>query len=396
MGQDFTTVEAGQMLAGVGLDLEQEGAGPVYVAGKRSGGPAALCGELLTEHGVERGRIQDHDVLLAIDGDSVTIGVDSDATMQAVRTGILGPPGTIVMLHFEREGGFRYHVKLARVMPSPRIPCAPKEPVPSIFLAQYPHHRPPTIHLAPKQEAIGEVQPEHGLESQTVPWGCSESALNGGGGGRGGGEKKDKEEPSSKSYALLHQQEQSSQTDASFCPQGEKASTEDVKISTSKITRVAPPPPAQTLLNESEKAVEEEKLRPLLDSSRLSSQELDALLRAISSLAPDLESPTTAQEATTFVLQVAGCMSASLVCGSGETCAFVRARSFATVYLHYFSLSRLRPLVFYLIVLQHTCSGEMGNRGEGAVIPYIRKYGGANFHGHRLSYFAGSKTSGFS
>ena len=117
MGKDFFMVEAGQVLGGVGLDLEQEGAGPVYVAGKRMGGPAALCGELLTEHGVERGQIQDNDVLLAIDGKSVKTGVDSDATMQAVRKGILGPPGTIVMLHFEREVVFRYHVKLTRIGP---------------------------------------------------------------------------------------------------------------------------------------------------------------------------------------------------------------------------------------------------------------------------------------
>jgi hypothetical protein len=372
MGQDFTTVEAGQVLAGVGLDLEQEGAGPVYVAGKRAGGPAALCGELLTEHGLERGSIQDHDVLLAIDGDTVIIGVDSDTTMQAVRTGILGPPGTIVILHFEREGGFRYHVELTRVTPSPRIPCAPTEPVPSMTQAPYPHRAtsptptlsphcsegtsrsmppcPPTIHascsLAPKQEASGEVQPEHGLQSQTVPLELSASALGGGGGGMGG-EEKEEEEPSLSS-ALLRLQEQSSQTDASFCPQVEKASTEDVRNSASKISLAAPPPQAQTLTlsNESEKTVEEEKMHPLLDSSRLSAQELDALLRAISSLAPDLESPSTAQEATKFVLQVAGCMSVSLwVPVKRAHCerALVRDRVFALFFLLQFASS---PLLF--------------------------------------------------
>ena len=111
-------------------------------------------------------------------------------------------------------------------------------------------------------------------------------------------------------------------------PPTQTLSNENVKISPSKITRTAPQPPAQTLSNESEKTVEEEKLRRLLDSSRLSSQELDALLRAISSLAPDLESPTTAQEATTFVLQVAGCMSVSLVwVPVKHVCLCARARS---------------------------------------------------------------------
>jgi hypothetical protein len=118
------------------------------------------------------------------------------------------------------------------------------------------------------------------------------------------------------------------------------------KISPSKMTRAAPPPPAQTISNESEKTVDQEKLRLesektveeaklrlLLDSSPLASQEFEALLRAISSLVPDLESPTTAQEATTFVLQVAECM-CHLYVGTGETCVFVCARSFATVYLH--------------------------------------------------------------
>ena len=120
MGQSFTTVEAGLVQGGVGLDLQQEGAGPVYVSGKRAGGPAALCRELITQHGAECGDIQDNDVLLTIDGNPVKIGVNSDATLKAVRKGILGPPGTVVTLHFEREVDtlavpFRYHVKLTRV-----------------------------------------------------------------------------------------------------------------------------------------------------------------------------------------------------------------------------------------------------------------------------------------
>ena len=119
-------------------------------------------------------------------------------------------------------------------------------------------------------------------------------------------------------------------------PPTQTLSNENVKISPSKITRAAPPPPAQTLSNESEKTVGEEKLclegektveeGKLRLLSRLSSQEFDALLLAISSLAPDLESPTTAPEATTFVLQVAGCMSASLVwVPVNHVCLCVRA-----------------------------------------------------------------------
>jgi len=149
-------------------------------------------------------------------------------------------------------------------------------------------------------------------------------------------------------------------------PPTQTLSNENVKISPSKITRTAPQPPAQTLSNESEKTVEEGKLRHLLESSRLSSQEFDALLRAISSLAPDLESPTTAPEATTFVLQVAGCMSVSLVwVPVKHVCLCARARS--------------RPclcnllLVSYSIVLHHTCSGEKGDRGEGSVCPHVWK-----------------------
>ena len=94
MGQNFTTVEGGQVLGGVGLDLQQEGRGPVYVVDKRPGGPAALCEELHTEHGVQRGKIQDDDELLAVDGETVKSGVNSDATLKAVRKGILGPLGT--------------------------------------------------------------------------------------------------------------------------------------------------------------------------------------------------------------------------------------------------------------------------------------------------------------
>ena len=82
------------MLGGVGLDLQQEGRGPVYVVGRRAGGPAALCKELRTEHGVQRGEIESDDVLLAVDGEAVKVGVNSDATLKAVRKGILGPLGT--------------------------------------------------------------------------------------------------------------------------------------------------------------------------------------------------------------------------------------------------------------------------------------------------------------
>jgi hypothetical protein len=122
MGQSFLTVEAGLVLGGVGLDLQQEGSGPVYVAGKRGGGPAASCREIITGHGVELGEIQDDDVLLTIDGNPVKMGVNSDATLKAVRKGILGPPGTVVTLQFERQVDtsavpFRYHVKLTRVAP---------------------------------------------------------------------------------------------------------------------------------------------------------------------------------------------------------------------------------------------------------------------------------------
>eukprot|EP00802_Teleaulax_amphioxeia_P003351 Tamp_03354.p1 GENE.Tamp_03354~~Tamp_03354.p1 ORF type:complete len:1136 (-),score=161.54 Tamp_03354:370-3582(-) len=60
------------------------------------------------------------------------------------------------------------------------------------------------------------------------------------------------------------------------------------KISPSKITRAALPPPMETISEDGNKAT----------------QELQALLRAIASLAPELESPTTAQEALPFVLQV--------------------------------------------------------------------------------------------
>ena len=94
MGQNFTTVHDGHVLGGVGLDLQQEGRGPVYVVGRRAGGPAALCKELRTEHGVQRGEIESDDVLLAVDGEAVKVGVNSDATLKAVRKGILGPLGT--------------------------------------------------------------------------------------------------------------------------------------------------------------------------------------------------------------------------------------------------------------------------------------------------------------
>ena len=63
------------------------------------------------------------------------------------------------------------------------------------------------------------------------------------------------------------------------------------KISPSKITRAALPPPMETISEDGNKAT----------------QELQALLRAIASLAPELESPTTAQEALPFVLQVFVC-----------------------------------------------------------------------------------------
>ena len=65
------------------------------------------------------------------------------------------------------------------------------------------------------------------------------------------------------------------------------------KIPPSKITRAAPPPPPSegTISQDGKKAT----------------PELQALLRAIASLAPELESPTTAQEALPFVLQVVVC-----------------------------------------------------------------------------------------
>ena len=47
-----------------------------------------------TEHGVQRGEIESDDVLLAVDGEAVKVGVNSDATLKAVRKGILGPLGT--------------------------------------------------------------------------------------------------------------------------------------------------------------------------------------------------------------------------------------------------------------------------------------------------------------
>ena len=86
LGSDLMTFEAGQLLGGVGLTLQQDKKGPVYVAGKLPGGPAALCHEVYTELGVHTGRIEDADVLLAIDEEPIIITVFDQDFLQIPQT----------------------------------------------------------------------------------------------------------------------------------------------------------------------------------------------------------------------------------------------------------------------------------------------------------------------
>ncbi len=100
------------------------------------------------------------------------------------------------------------------------------------------------------------------------------------------------------------------------------------KTSPSKITRAAPPPPptSETISEDGKKAT----------------PELQALLRAIASLAPELESPTTAQEALPFVLQVFGCQRHLYLASAVNESLFIwtRDRAYAPICI-IFSCPRL-------------------------------------------------------
>lgn len=78
----------GQVQAGVGIRLQQESRWGIYVAGLTPKGPAD-----------KSGKIAEDDVLVSVDG----YRIEPVDTLETVRQKVLGPPGTTVVLTFQRE-----------------------------------------------------------------------------------------------------------------------------------------------------------------------------------------------------------------------------------------------------------------------------------------------------
>jgi hypothetical protein len=92
----------GQLKAGVGIRLQQESRWGIYVAGLTPNGPAE-----------KSGKIAEDDTLVSVDG----YRIEPEDTLETVRQRVLGPPGTTVVMTFQREdkqGATIFKVSLVR------------------------------------------------------------------------------------------------------------------------------------------------------------------------------------------------------------------------------------------------------------------------------------------